>query len=192
MTWSSLLRRRAFLVAALVVAVVGVVWAATAIAQARPQTLDQRTDEVSHQILCLVCTNGESIATSSQLQAVQMRGVVRQKLAAGESEQQVLAYFQARYGDQILITPPLDGFTALIWLAPVIMLLAAAAAFWSLGRQWQSARPRPALTASASADPLDDAADGLTEAQRRKLIERLHSDLASDEGVPLRYGKEGL
>ena len=189
MTWSSLLRSRSFLIAAAVVAIVGAVWIATAVAEARPKTLDERTSEVSHQILCMVCTNGESIATSSQLQAVQMRGVVRQKLAAGESEQQVLAYFQARYGDQILISPPFDGFMALIWLAPIIMLLASAVAFWSLGRQWQAAKPRPAFVAGA--DPLDDAADGLTEAQRRTLIERLHSDLASDEGMPLGYGKEG-
>jgi cytochrome c-type biogenesis protein CcmH len=190
MTWSSLLRRRAFLVSALVVAVVGVVWAATVIAQARPKTLDARTDEVSRQILCPVCTNGESIATSSQLQAVQMRAVVKQKLAAGESEQQVLTYFRQRYGDTILVTPPADGFTALIWLAPLIMLVVGAVAVWSLARQWQASRPLAAPIASA--DPLDAAADGLTEAQRRKLVERLYRDLASDEGLPLRPGKEGV
>ncbi|HEV8191949.1 MAG TPA: cytochrome c-type biogenesis protein [Ktedonobacterales bacterium] len=189
MTWSSLLRRRAFFISVLVVAVVGIVWAATAIAQARPKTLDQRTDEVSRQILCPVCTNGESIATSSQIQAVQMRGVVKQKLAAGESEQQVLSYFRQRYGDAILVSPPVDGFTALIWLAPLIMLVAGAVGVWSLARQWQASRPLPAPVADA--DPLEEAADGLTEAQRRKLVERLYRDLASDEGLSLHSGKDG-
>lgn len=190
MTWSSLLRRRAFLIAALVIVVVGVVWVATAIADARPKTLDQRTDEVAHQILCPVCTNGESIATSSQLQAVQMRGVVKQKLAAGESEQQVLTYFRQRYGDSILVTPPVDGFTGLIWLAPLIMLLAGAVALWSLARQWQSSTPLP--EPSMSSDLLDEAEDGLTESERRKLIERLHRDLETDEGFPMHTGKEGV
>lgn len=189
MTWSSLLRRRAFLMAALVVVVVGVVWAATAIADARPKALDQRTDEVAHQILCPVCTNGESIATSSQLQAVQMRGVVKQKLSGGESEQQVLTYFRQRYGDDILVTPPADGFTGLIWLAPLIMFLAGVVGVWSLARQWQSSKPLPAP--NASGDPLDEADDGLTDGERRKLIERLRRDLESDEGFPVHTGKEG-
>ncbi len=190
MRWSSLLRRRAFLISALVVAVVGVVWAATAIAQARPKTLDERTDEVAHQILCPVCTNGESIATSSQIQAVQMRGVVRQKLAEGESEQQVLTYFRQRYGDSILVSPPFDGFTALIWLAPLIMLVAGAIAVWSVARQWQASKPLPAP--ATGADVLNGEPEGLTESERRKLIERLHRDLASDEGLPLGYRKEGV
>jgi cytochrome c-type biogenesis protein CcmH len=190
MRWSSLLRRRAFLISALVVVIVGVVWAVTALAEARPKTLDQRTDEVSRQILCPVCTNGESIATSSQLQAVQMRGVVKQKLSEDESEPQVLTYFRQRYGDDILVTPPVDGFTGLIWLAPLIMLLAGIVGVWSLARQWQSSKPTPAP--SASGDPLDEADDGLTDSERRKLIERLRRDLESDEGYPAHAGKEGV
>jgi cytochrome c-type biogenesis protein CcmH len=189
MKWSSLLRRPAFLISALVVVIVGVVWAATALAQARPRTLDERTNEVARQIQCPVCVGGESIADSSQVQAVQMRNVARQKLAAGESEQQVLTYFRERYGDDILISPPLDGFTALIWLAPLLMLLAGAVALWSLARQWQASRPVAA--AMPDHETLDDAADGLAEDERRALVERLHEDLAADEGLPTRYGTEG-
>jgi hypothetical protein len=56
-----------------------------------------------------------------------MRSLIREDLSRGMSEQQVIAYFHQQYGDQILETPPTSGFTLLIWLGPLLVLLFGAA-----------------------------------------------------------------
>jgi cytochrome c-type biogenesis protein CcmH len=102
------------------------------------QEVDERVEAVSHQLRCLVCQN-QTIAESNADLAVDLRRQVRELLAEGKSEEQVLAYMTDRYGDFVVYRPPLRSSTLLLWFGPVVLLLAGAA-----GLAWQIRRMRPA------------------------------------------------
>src|SRR5262249_28315514 len=120
---NALQRRPAVLATAALLFLLAGVWGITAARAAGPQTLDQRVRAVASQIQCPVC-HGESVADSPSAIAAEMRSLIRQQLAQGMSEQQVLHYFRDRYGDGILETPPAQGFNALMWLGPLVVLIA--------------------------------------------------------------------
>lgn len=84
---------------------------------ASAQDLDARAQAIAAKLRCPVCQN-ESVADSPAELAAQMRTVIREKLAAGESEDQIVAYFVSKYGDWILLEPPRRGVLWLVWLAP--------------------------------------------------------------------------
>jgi len=81
-------------------------------------TPKDRALALGHRIMCPVC-QGESIATSPSGTARAMMDVVEQKVAAGETDEQIIAYFVAAYGDAILLDPPFSGTTLAVWLLPV-------------------------------------------------------------------------
>ena len=91
-------------------------------AGARPVS-EQEVYEVAAQLRCVVCQT-LSVADSPSEMASQMRAIVRERLAAGETPAQVRQYFVDRYGDWILLAPPRRGFTLLVWLAPLVAVLA--------------------------------------------------------------------
>ena len=70
--------------------------------------LDRQVFNLSRQLRCPVCTS-ESVADSNADVSIEMRNIVQEQLEAGKSEAEVLAYFQARYGDWILLEPPKRG-----------------------------------------------------------------------------------
>ena len=180
MNWRRWLRRPSVMVALGLLLALALVWGVTLARLAQPQSLDQRAHDVASQIQCPVC-NGESVADSPSGLASEMRGLIRQKLAQGESEQQVIQYFEARYGDTILESPPAQGFTLMIWLPPVLMLALGTYVVFVLGREW-AATPAPAL--------VDDVADGeelapLSDEERRRLRETLLREMEEDEGMSL-------
>ena len=76
---------------------------------------------------CLVCQN-ESIEDSGADLARDLRKIVRQGVAAGDSDQQITDWLVARYGNFVRLRPPLEAGTLLLWASPVLALLAAAAA----------------------------------------------------------------
>jgi cytochrome c-type biogenesis protein CcmH len=115
-------QRRSLLLLVALVALIGAVWSYIWITTPSQQTLDQRVYEVAEQLKCPVCQN-ESVADSSASVSEQMRLAIRQQLQEGRSERQVLDYFAAHYGEQILLTPPQQGFNLLAWVMPVAMLL---------------------------------------------------------------------
>src|SRR5260370_7570566 len=120
-------KRTLFLVRALV-AVIGAIWSFMILNTARRganETLDQRVQNVASQLKCPIC-QGESVADSPSQLAQEMRGVIRQQLQAGRSEQQVVQYFVDRYGQQIVWSPPWQGFTLLAFLVPITLLFVAA------------------------------------------------------------------
>lgn len=177
--WRSRLRRPSLLVALGLLLALGVVWGVTLYHANQPKTLDQRTQEVASQLQCPIC-HGESVADSPSGLASEMRSVIRQKLSQGESEQQVIQYFESRYGDSILESPPPQGFTLLIWIAPLLMLALGAYVVFVLGREWGA---RPAM---ATAPPDEDAALDLSDEERLRLRETLLREMEADEG--LSYG----
>lgn len=83
--------------------------------------LEAKAQEIMSELRCLVCQS-ESIANSNAKLASDLRQVVRERVAAGNSAAEVKAYMQERYGDWILMQPPFKMKTLLLWLAPVLFL----------------------------------------------------------------------
>src|SRR5713226_7305369 len=137
-------RQPLFLLLALL-AVIAAIWSFTILTAARTQTLDQRVHDVASQLKCPVC-QGESVADSPSTISQQMRGVIRQQLQSGQSEQQVIQYFIDRYGQQIVWSPPWQGFSLLVWLVPIVLLLGGAALLYFVLRDWRRTVP-PDVTA---------------------------------------------
>jgi cytochrome c-type biogenesis protein CcmH len=94
---------------------------AVALAQAE-DVYSERTLEIARKLQCPICA-GESVADSQTTLAAQMRDVIEQKVQAGESEGQILDYFVARYGEEVLSEPPKSGFHLTLWWLPVAVLL---------------------------------------------------------------------
>ncbi len=87
--------------------------------------LESRARELGKELRCLVCQN-ESIDDSNADLAHDLRVLVRQRLLAGDSDERVKQYIVARYGKYVLLKPPFDAETYLLWFGPVILLLGAA------------------------------------------------------------------
>lgn len=102
---------------------------------ARADALDDRVRAIGKELRCPVCA-GETVADSNAPFAVQMRGVIRQKLEAGETTDQIKAYFVARYGAEILLTPQTSGFTLGVWIMPVVALLIGLGVVFAVLRSW--------------------------------------------------------
>ena len=102
---------------------------------------EMRARALQRQLRCLVC-QGESIDESGATLAADLRHLVRQQIADGKSDQQIKDYLVARYGAFILMQPPLQPDTYLLWIAPFVVLLGGGAiAFWVIRR----ARPTEPL-----------------------------------------------
>ena len=83
--------------------------------------LEARARDISKGLRCLVCQN-ESIDDSNAPLAADLRAVVRERLLAGDSDAEVKAYLQDRYGDYVLMLPPVQGNTIALWLFPLVVL----------------------------------------------------------------------
>jgi cytochrome c-type biogenesis protein CcmH len=111
--------------------------------------LEKRTHEVAALLRCPVC-QGLSVADSPSTMATNMRGQVRDLVAAGYDQEQILAYFERSYGEFVRLQPPLRGVNWLVWLAPVLGLLGGGAVVW-----WALRGPRPGSSETAS-EPAGD------------------------------------
>jgi cytochrome c-type biogenesis protein CcmH len=88
------------------------------------QDADQqaRYERLARELRCLVCRS-ETIADSNAQLAVDLRRQVRELMAAGKSDQEILRYMTDRYGDYVLYKPPVVPRTWLLWAAPVLLVL---------------------------------------------------------------------
>ena len=84
--------------------------------------LEARARDISRELRCLVCQN-QSIDDSNADLARDLRHVVRERLQAGDSDQAVIGYVTARYGDFVLLRPPFKPQTWALWLGPPALLL---------------------------------------------------------------------
>jgi len=91
--------------------------------------MEQRARNLQRQLRCLVC-QGESVDESGSPFSADVRHLVRQQIADGKSDQQIEDYLVDRYGDFILMKPPLQADTWLLWLAPFGVLLLGGAVAW--------------------------------------------------------------
>jgi len=85
--------------------------------------LEARARALSQTLRCLVCQN-ESIDESAADLARDIRLLLRERLAAGDSDAAARQFIVSRYGDFVLLKPPLETATLLLWFAPVLVLLA--------------------------------------------------------------------
>jgi len=126
-------------------------------------SVDEHTvTAIAAQLRCVVCQS-LSVADSPSETAHQMRGVIRERLAAGQTPDQIKAYFVEKYGEWILLAPPRRGFTLLVWIVPYAALLAGVLLVIVVVRRWSR---RPA--AAVEVRPVDEA---MRQRIRRELAE---------------------
>jgi cytochrome c-type biogenesis protein CcmH len=121
--------------------------------------LEARARALSQQLRCMVCQN-KSIDDSDAPLARDLRLLVRERLAAGDSDRQVIDFLVARYGEFVLLRPVVQWHTALLWALPPVLLLVGGAALLFMSRR------RPAAPAAAD----------LTAAEREKLTKLVKED----------------
>jgi cytochrome c-type biogenesis protein CcmH len=110
--------------------------------------LEARARHLSQELRCMVCQN-QSIDDSDAPLAHDLRVLVRERLSAGDSDNQVRNFLVARYGDFVLLKPPLQLDTLLLWGLPPAALLAGVAALLLMARRRQTVNLQtPALTAA--------------------------------------------
>lgn len=110
-------------------------------AQITEDPLERQVLEIAKDLRCAVCQN-QPVAESNADLAKDMRAVIREQLRAGKSRAQIMDYFVQRYGDFVLLKPPLERAGLPLWLAPPVLLLAAAGfAFLFLRRRVRSSSP---------------------------------------------------
>jgi cytochrome c-type biogenesis protein CcmH len=105
----------------------GSAWAVQPDEMLQSPKLEARARSIGKELRCLVCQN-ESIDDSDADLAHDLRLLVRQRVAAGDSDEQVKQYIVARYGNYVLLKPPFDAETYLLWLGPLVLLLCGAGA----------------------------------------------------------------
>ncbi len=120
--------------------------------------LEARVMAIAAELRCLVCQN-QTIADSNADLAVDLRRQVRQMLSAGRSQQEVLDYMTARYGDFVLYRPPLKDSTALLWFGPALLLVGGLVTLFVVLRR-RARLPADRFDPDDPADRLD--ADPLT------------------------------
>jgi cytochrome c-type biogenesis protein CcmH len=134
----------------------------TAPAGAKSPVSENTVHEVASQLRCVVCQS-LSVADSPSETAHQMKDIIRERLTAGESPEQVRAYFVEKYGTWILLSPPRQGFNLLVWVVPFVGLGLGLVLVLIVVRRW-SRRP-----ATSEAPPLDPA---MRARIRREMAER--------------------
>jgi len=107
----------------------GAAWAKEAAPAAADPLLEERVMAIAAELRCLVCQN-QTIAESDADLAKDLRNQVREKLLQGQSERDIMDYMTARYGDFVLWRPPFKPITLLLWLGPVLLLLAGLLALY--------------------------------------------------------------
>jgi cytochrome c-type biogenesis protein CcmH len=100
------------------------------------EQVGQQVREISKTLRCAVCQS-ESVWESGSELASQMRAIVRERVIAGETGDEIRAYFVSRYGDFILLKPRVKGLNRLIWFGPFLLMGIAAILLYRKLKSWQ-------------------------------------------------------
>jgi cytochrome c-type biogenesis protein CcmH len=96
--------------------------------------LEARARALQKELRCMVC-QGESIDESNAQLAADLRVLIRERIKAGDSDDQIKQFLVSRYGDFILMKPPFDASTYALWLTPfAVLIVAAGVAIWVVVR----------------------------------------------------------
>lgn len=117
---------KAVLFALALAACTGFGYAKEAAPMAADEQVEQRLVAISEELRCLVCQN-ESLASSRADLAVDLRRQIREQIQAGKSDQEIMDYMMARYGDFVRYRPPLKSTTLLLWFGPLLLFVASVA-----------------------------------------------------------------
>lgn len=103
----------------------------------------QRYEQLINELRCLVCQN-QTIADSNAELALDLRNKVAEQLAAGSSDEEIINYLTARYGDFVLYRPPIQSNTMLLWAGPFLLLgIGGVLLFFTLRRRAHLADEEP-------------------------------------------------
>jgi cytochrome c-type biogenesis protein CcmH len=176
-------RSRPMLIVALAVILLALSWTYMLIHDETSMTLNQRVYQVASQLKCPIC-QGESVANSPSALAQQMRGIIRQQLQEGKSEQQIIQYFEQSYGPSIVWSPPWQGFSLLAWLVPIVLLLGGTVVVFMVMLDWRkAAATAPAVSGAGTLETIE--VDEKELAEYRKQVEE---ELAAED--PLFWRRE--
>ena len=141
--------------------------AALAVVAARgpapPASMDDRVRQVAQTLRCPVCVD-LSVADSPSLTARQMRATIGQLLRSGRSPAEIRAYFVARFGPTILLTPEGQGIDVLAWVAPALLVAVGLGLLAFTLRRWSRAAPE-----AATGEPISRADRAMLERELRGL-----------------------
>ena len=132
-----------------IVLVLSALWAGTALAQ-DPTPSDDEVNRIAKQLFCPVCENTPLDVCPTQACA-QWRALIREKLAAGWTEEQIKQYFVDQYGARVLSEPPLTGLNWLVYLVPPILFVVGVVI---LARTFRSSKPSTDTETSADETPV--------------------------------------
>ncbi len=106
-------------------------------------SVEEEVRGIAAELRCPVCQN-LSVADSPSQMAEEMRGLIRERLQAGESPEAIKAYFVGRYGEWILLAPKREGFNLLVWVLPLLGMAGGAVGLYLVLRRWvRHSRPAP-------------------------------------------------
>ena len=137
---------------------------ASALTDPEEEALDAQAAEVASRLRCPVCRNQSVVESNAELSR-EMQAVVRDRLAAGETPEEVEAYFVSRYGEWILLQPQARGINLLVYLLPLVALIAGFFLARNRLRKWASAAPA-GMAADGPADLAEEDEQWLSEALR--------------------------
>tara|TARA_B100001057_G_scaffold130482_1_gene129497 strand:- start:1133 stop:1510 length:378 start_codon:yes stop_codon:yes gene_type:complete len=86
------------------------------------QTIDERAHNLFKEVRCLVC-QGQTIHESNAELAEDLKVIIKEQLTVGKSDDDIKKFLVDKYGDWILMTPPFDPYTYILWLSPVFILV---------------------------------------------------------------------
>lgn len=168
-------RTRSFLIVFAAILLLAASWSYALLRSEAQQTLDQRVYAVASQLKCPIC-QGESVADSPSGLAQEMRGLIRQQLQEGKSGQQIIQYFEESYGTQIVWSPPWQGFSLLVWLVPIALLLGGTILVFFVFRDWRLATIAPVSESDTTESDKTLRDDAGLELYRAQLEEELALD----------------
>lgn len=100
------------------------------------QTDAERVLAIAESVACPACS-GQSVANSDAPASANLRNDIERRVAAGESDDEIRAAFAARFGDEILLNPPRSGAGSVVWVLPVVAVVAGGAGLGLAFRRWR-------------------------------------------------------
>lgn len=132
--------------------------------------MEENARAVSRHLRCVVCQN-QSIDDSDAELARDMRILVRERIMAGDTNREVLDYMVSRYGNYVLLKPPFEKSTYVLWIGPAVIFLLGLIAVGVFMYQ-----RRPKIVAATGKTQNRDSAVGLTEEEQKKIDQLMGRD----------------
>ena len=132
---------------------------------------DDEVNAVAKKLYCPVCPNTPLDVCETQA-CIDWRAQIRDQLAAGWSEQQIMDYFVQQYGERVLGEPQRSGFTSMVWVLPLIAVLLGIVIVWQVLRSWRLKRAEqvsPEISTPISSDRISKELQALVEKELQKF-----------------------